>query len=160
MKLRTSAELLSDIIDEAVRHIGRKAQGRRLTVEYEDELLLVKADGRLVEQVVVNLVDNALKYTNPESDVSIFARKAGGMAEVRIADRGPGIPDKEKEKIFDKFYCGQHKIADNRRSLGLGLFLCKAIVEAHGGTIHVEDQEPHGAVFVFTLPLGEVVLHE
>ena len=160
MKLRTSAELLSDIIDEAVRHIGRKAQGRRLTVEYEDELLLVKADGRLVEQVVVNLVDNALKYTDPESDVSIFARKAGGMAEVRIADHGPGIPDKEKEKIFDKFYCGQHKIADNRRSLGLGLFLCKAIVEAHGGTIHVEDQEPHGAVFVFTLPLGEVVLHE
>lgn len=78
------------------------------------------------------------------------------MAVVEIADRGKGILDQEKEKVFDKFYCGRNKIADNRRSLGLGLYLCRAIVEAHGGTIRVTDNEPQGAVFSFTLPLEEV----
>ena len=78
------------------------------------------------------------------------------MAMVENADTGSGIRDKEKEKIFDKFYCGTNKIADNRRSLGLGLYLCRAIVEAHGGTIRVTDNEPQGAVFSFTLPLEEV----
>lgn len=78
------------------------------------------------------------------------------MAVVQIADTGSGILDKEKEKIFDKFYCGADNIADNRRSLGLGLYLCRAIVEAHGGTIHVKDNKPQGAVFSFTLPLEEV----
>ena len=79
-----------------------------------------------------------------------------GTALVSVADTGNGIPDGEKEKVFDKFYCGNHKIADNRRSLGLGLYLCKAIVEAHGGRIWVENRQPHGAVFRFTLPLEEV----
>ena len=65
-----------------------------------------------------------------------------------------------RKVIFDKFYCGANKIADNRRSLGLGLYLCRAIVEAHGGTICVTDNEPRGAVFCFTLPLEEVTLHE
>ena len=68
--------------------------------------------------------------------------------------------DVEKGKIFDKFNSGEHKIADNRRSLGLGLYLCKAIVEAHGGSIHVTDNLPHGSVFRFTLPLEEVIIHE
>ena len=82
------------------------------------------------------------------------------MTEIKIADTGKGISDVEKEKIFDKFYSGEHKIADNRRSLGLGLYLCKAIVEAHGGSIHVTDNLPHGSVFRFTLPLEEVIIHE
>ena len=82
------------------------------------------------------------------------------MAEIKIADTGKGISDVEKGKIFDKFYSGEHKIADNRRSLGLGLYLCKAIVEAHGGSIHVTDNLPHGSVFRFTLPLEEVIIHE
>ena len=79
---------------------------------------------------------------------------------VAFSDTGNGIPDAEKARIFDKFYCGESKIADNRRSLGLGLYLCKAIVEAHGGVLLVEDNMPHGCVFSFTLPLGEVTLHE
>lgn len=160
MTLSTSTELLGDIVDEALRHISRKTAGHQVRAVSEDDLLLVRADARLVVQVIVNIVDNAVKYTPPGSSVGITTRKLGSMAEVRIADDGPGIPDGEKEKIFDKFYCGAHKVADNRRSLGLGLYLCKAIVEAHGGTIRVTDSQPHGAVFCFTLPLGEVKLHE
>lgn len=82
------------------------------------------------------------------------------MAEVQVADTGAGIPDDEKIKIFEKFYCGNHKIADHRRSLGLGLYLCKVIVEAHGGTICVTDNQPRGSIFSFTLPLEEVPYHE
>ena len=160
MSLRTSTELLSDIIEEALRHIRRKASDHPLTTVYTDDLLLVRADARLVVQVIVNIVDNALKYTPPGSRIDIAASRADGMAQVRICDTGPGIPDAEKAKIFDKFYCGENRIADNRRSLGLGLYLCKAIVEAHGGAIRVEDNVPHGCVFSFTLPLGEVTLHE
>ena len=126
----------------------------------EDDLVLVRADARLVVQVIVNIVDNAVKYTPPGSSITVTAGKDGSMAKVQIADTGKGISEEEKTKIFDKFYCGTNKIADNRRSLGLGLYLCKAIVEAHGGSIRVDDNHPQGAVFCFTLPLEEVTLHE
>lgn len=160
MTLNTSTELLSEIVEEAVRHIGRKAEGYHLTAVDSEEFLLVKADARLVVQVITNIVDNAIKYTEPGSSIEITTVKKENMAEIRIADNGGGIADEEKNRIFDKFYCGANKIADNRRSLGLGLYLCRAIVEAHGGTICVTDNEPRGAVFCFTLPLEEVTLHE
>ena len=160
MVLRTSTELLDEILEESVQHFRRKPGEHAVSVNCEDDLLLVRADGRLIMQVITNIVDNAMKYTPPGTPVSITAGRNGNMAEVMIADEGEGSPDEEKEKIFDKFYCGSHKIADNRRSLGLGLYLCKAVIEAHGGTIRVEDNRPKGAVFSFTLPLEEVSYHE
>ncbi|MGM9627033.1 MAG: DUF4118 domain-containing protein [Faecousia sp.] len=160
MTLRTSTELLSDIVEEAVQHVRRKADSHPLSISCQDDLLLVRADAKLIIQVIVNLVDNAVKYTKPGSSITVTTKKNGTMAEVQVADTGDGIADDEKEKIFDKFYCGDHKIADNRRSLGLGLYLCKSIVEAHGGTIRVTDNLPQGSVFCFTLPLEEVTLHE
>lgn len=160
MTLRTTTELLSEIIDEAVQRIGRKAAAHPLSIVLPDDFLLVRADARLVVQVIVNIIDNAVKYTPPGSSIAITASRKGDLAEIRIADTGAGIPDEEKSKIFAMFYCGTNKIADNRRSLGLGLYLCRAITEAHGGTIHVTDNQPRGAVFSFTLPLEEVALHE
>jgi two-component system sensor histidine kinase KdpD len=158
MTLRTSPELLDDIVEEAMHHI--KAKEHKISVVSQEELLLVRADAKLVVQVIVNIVDNAIKYTPPGSEVVITTQQEGAMARVSIADNGQGISDEEKEKIFEKFYCGEHKIADNRRSLGLGLYLCKSIVEAHGGTIEVTDNQPHGTVFAFTLPQEEVTLNE
>ena len=73
---------------------------------------------------------------------------------------GPGIPDEQKKRVFDMFYSGANKVADSRRSLGLGLSLCRTIVAAHGGSIAVTDNVPRGAVFTFTVPAGEVDLHE
>ena len=160
MMLQTSIELLSEMIEEAMQHIGRKAAARPIRVVQENEILLVKADPKLIVQVITNIVDNALKYTPADTAITLTAKKTDDMAEIRIADTGRGLSDEEKRKVFDKFYCGKNKIADNRRSLGLGLYLCKAIVEAHGGTIRVEDNQPQGAVFSFTLPLEEVVYHE
>lgn len=159
MSLSTQSELINEIIEEAVEHIRRKAIGYNLTVS-DDELILVKADAKLIVQVITNIVDNALKYTPKGSEITIAAKKRLDTAEIIISDNGNGIPDGEKDKIFDKFYCGDHKIADNRRSLGLGLYLCKSIINAHGGTIEVRDNNPKGAVFYFTLPLEEVSIYE
>jgi two-component system sensor histidine kinase KdpD len=158
MTLRTETELLSDIVEEAVRHA--RCERHTLHVEQPEDLLLVRADARLIVQVIVNLIDNAVKYTPPGSSIAMVTRKKGDMAEIEVADNGPGLSDEEKQKVFDKFYSGANKIADNRRSLGLGLYLCKAIIEAHGGTICVQDNHPQGAVFRFTLPLQEMPLHE
>ena len=160
MVLNTSPELVSEIFEEAMKHIRPKVKTHSVSVVCEDDFLLVQADAKLIVQVIINLIDNALKYTPATASITVCADKQHGMAEIKIIDTGNGISDIEKEKIFDKFYCGQHKIADNRRSLGLGLYLCKAIVEAHGGSIHVTDNLPHGSVFRFTLPLEEVTYYE
>lgn len=79
---------------------------------------------------------------------------------VHIKDNGPGIADSLKPYVFDMFFKGESKIADSRRSLGLGLALCKSIIEAHGGVIYLKDHMPHGCDFTFTLPLNEVNLNE
>lgn len=159
MMLHTSAELLSEIIDESVQRMRRKTSNHTLTVSHSNDFLLVNADAKLVVQVITNIIDNAVKYTPNGSSITVSTRRSGDFAQVQIADTGNGISEKDKRSIFEKFYCGDHKIADKRRSLGLGLFLCKAIVEAHGGTISVSDNLPHGAVFSFTLPL-EVSYYE
>lgn len=160
MTLSSAPELVTEIIGEAMQHISPQASGHQVLICCEDELLMVRGDARLLVQVILNLVDNAIKYTPAGSTITITAKKNNQMAELSVADTGSGIPDEEKTKVFDKFYCGSNKIADNRRSLGLGLYLCKAIVEAHGGTIHVADNHPQGAVFCFTLPLEEVFVYE
>lgn len=160
MMLHTSAELLSEIIDDSVQRMSRKTSNHTLTVSHADDFLLVKADAKLVVQVITNIIDNAVKYTPNGSAITVTTKRIGDFAQVQIADTGNGISEKDKRNIFDKFYCGDHKIADKRRSLGLGLFLCKAIIEAHGGTISVSDNLPHGAVFTFTLPLEEVSYYE
>ncbi|MDO4730609.1 MAG: DUF4118 domain-containing protein [Clostridia bacterium] len=160
MILQTSTELLSEIIEVAIQHISRKAVSHSIKVIYEGDFLLVKADAKLIVQVITNIIDNALKYTPDGTKITLKAEKTDNMAQIMISDTGDGLSDEQKQKVFDKFYCGENKIADNRRSLGLGLFLCKAIVEAHGGTICVKDNHPKGTTFSFTLPLEEVICRE
>lgn len=158
--LNRSIELLDDVIAEALERVHKKDGEHIITVAEPREMLFVNVDGKLVVQVLINLIDNAMKYTPPQSHIVITSRAQGAYARISVADNGAGIPDGQKERVFDMFYTGGHGIADSRRSLGLGLYLCRTIVEAHGGTISVEDNQPQGAVFTFTLPMGEVRLHE
>ncbi len=160
LNIRVSEDLMDDVIAEALHHVNRKSVEHHITVDNEEDFLLAKMDARLIVQVIINIVDNAIKYTPKGSHIQIKTKKQDDKAIVTIADDGDGIPDEMKAKVFDMFYSGANQIADSRRSLGLGLSLCKSIINAHGGTITVSDNTPHGTVFTFTLPAGEVQIHE
>lgn len=160
LNFNKTMELMEEVIEEALRHIHRKHIEHAISVTFEDELLLVKMDAKLILQVIINLVDNAIKYTPPGSDISISTGRKNKEIFVRISDNGAGIPDKLKEKAFEMFYTGNNKIADSRRSLGLGLSLCKSIINVHGGELTLEDNKPHGCIFTFTLPIDEVKTDE
>ena len=160
MRLNTQPQLVEEMVSEALQHISRKKSEHTITVSHCDELLLAKCDARLIVQVIINLVDNAIKYTPAGSHIAINTKGECGCAVVSVADDGPGISDEEKERVFQMVYTGSNPIADSRRSLGLGLGLCKSIITAHGGEISVADNRPKGTIFTFTVPSGEVKVHE
>ena len=125
----------------------------KLQIEiYEnDDIVLVDVDARLIVQVIINIVDNAIKYTPKGSKITISTQKHDKMLSVSIL----------LKKTYEwPINTGANKIVDSRRSLGLGLALCKTIISAHGGEITVSDNTPHGAVFTFTLPIKEVDINE
>ena len=160
MALRPSAELVEEIVTEALNHVGRGRTDHVITFTCKDEWLMARADARLIVQVVVNIVDNALKYTPSGSHIDITAAREDDKVAVTIADDGPGVPPEVGERVFDMFFSGSNRAADSRRSLGLGLALCRSIITAHGGIISLSQNQPHGAVFRFTLPAEEVQWHE
>ena len=160
MNLQISPQLMDEMIEEALHHVNRKSCEHTITTQYGDEILLVSVDARLIMQVVVNLVDNAIKYTPVGSVIQISAYRKDHQVVVEVADNGPGIPDRAKAQVFEMFYTGQSRIADSHRSLGLGLPLCRAILTAHGGTLTLRDNIPNGSVFSFALPQSEVNIHE
>ena len=161
MQLNISVEILDDIVQEAVRHTKRTYPKRNIIVDMYDEIIPVMADANLIVQVIVNLMDNAVKYSDEDSDVTVSVRRENAHTVViSVSDHGSGISDEEKEKVFDMFYTGGSRSSDSRRSLGLGLALCRSIITSHGGTISVSDNIPNGTVVSFTLPIGEVDLNE
>ena len=160
MNLRMETELVSEVISEALRHVSRQSVEHSITAESTDDFLLARMDARLIVQVIINLVDNAIKYTQKGSRIQILTDKLESDVRIRVTDDGPGIPDEAKPFVFDMCYTGANRIADSRRSLGLGLCLCRSIIRAHGGEISVSDNTPSGCIFTFTLPCEEVTIHE
>ena len=160
VKLHLSDQVVDDIVSEALRHIDRRSSEHHITVDCGDEPLLVRVDAGLIMQVLINLVNNAVKYTPPGSNIRITAIQQEKVAEICVSDDGPGIPDERKERVFEMFFTGSNLIGDSRRSLGLGLTLCQAIIHAHHNEMTLKDNLPHGCIFSFTLPLSEVNLNE
>ena len=156
VQLNTTVELLDDIIEEALRHANPDICQHGLEIEPCEDLLLVKVDAKLIVQVVVNLVNNAVTHTQAGSTIRVSTRSRGTEAIVRVEDDGPGIKDSDKAHVFESFYTIGRTLADSKRSVGLGLSLCKSIVEAHGGSIVVRDAVPHGCAFEFALPRYEL----
>ena len=160
MNLHISTELIDEVVAEALRHINRKYVEYDLHIQSSEEYLLAQIDAKLIVQVLINLINNAIKYTPPGTEIDIEWKRCGAWIEISVSDTGPGVPEQAKPHIFDMFYSASDQIADSRRSMGLGLALCKSIVNAHGGEITVADRCPHGAIFTFSVPAGEVELHE
>jgi len=160
LNLNMQPELLEEVIAEALLHINRNSKEHHIETVLSDELLMAKMDSRLIIQVIINIVDNAIKYTQPSSNITISAKRDGQSVLVEISDDGSGISDEAKAKLFDIFYTADNFRGDGRRGLGLGLYICKSIIQAHGGTIYVKDNVPQGTVFGFTLQAEEVNVNE
>ena len=155
MVIQKQDEVVDDIIDEALRHISGLINNRNIDVSFPDEVISVPMDGKLIVQVLINLLDNAIKHTkeNEEIHLNVFTKDSNIVFEV--ADEGCGIDEKIKDSLFKSFVTSGSKVIDGKRGMGLGLAICKAIVNAHGGEITAENRDGKGAVFKFTLPLME-----
>lgn len=158
IQLKRSSQLVEELVDEALLHANLDGN-HAVTVHYEEDFLLASVDAKLTVQVLVNLLNNAVKYTPSGCRITISAGKCAEGVFIRVCDDGPGIADEEKEHAFEMFYTGS-RLGDGRRSLGLGLGLCRTIVEAHGGCITLTDNVPTGCCFTFTLPSAEAQIHE
>ena len=160
MKLNPQTELVADTVEEALRHIDREAAHKQITTDLPEEMLLARMDAGLIVQVLVNLLNNAVKYTPEGARIIVGVRRQADTALIWVEDDGQGVPPGDESRVFDMFYTGVKRSPDSRRGIGLGLALCKSIVQAHGGEIGLENIESHGAKFWFTLPIVEVEGYE
>ncbi|HEY5527956.1 MAG TPA: sensor histidine kinase KdpD [Thermoleophilia bacterium] len=144
---------LEDVIGSAIGRLRKELAGRKVNKLLPPDLPLVPLDGVLIEQVLVNLMENAVRYTATSTPIDISAYRERGEVVIAVADRGPGLAEGEEERVFDKLFRGSASSATTERGVGLGLAIARAIVEAHGGRIWAENREGGGARFAFALPL-------
>jgi len=141
---------LEEIIGTALNALQKRLEGREVKVTIPPGIPMVYADAVLIEQVLINLLENAVRYTPEGSPLDIKVEVTTFAVEVFVFDRGPGIPKGMESKLFEKFYRARHEAAQS--GVGLGLAICRAIIEAHGGTIHAQNRASGGAVFSFMIP--------
>jgi two-component system sensor histidine kinase KdpD len=136
----------------ALANVKREVHDHDVRVHIPVEFPLLWIDGFLFEQVLVNLLENASRYTKSGSLIEVSAHVMPKTACIEIADNGPGLPSESESKVFDKFFRGTTVAPDGRRGVGLGLAICRAIVEAHGGEITAANRSAGGALFRIVLP--------
>jgi two-component system sensor histidine kinase KdpD len=152
VQLNRQWQPLEEVVGSALKAMGSVLAARPLQVALPGDLPLLHIDAVLIERVLCNLLENALKYTPPGSPIEISASSGTDAVQVSVEDRGPGLPTGREEVIFEKFERGKKESATS--GVGLGLAICRAIVEAHGGTIRGETRAESGARFSFSLPRG------
>jgi two-component system sensor histidine kinase KdpD len=138
-----------ELIGAVMTRLEGPLGGRPVSTSIDPSLPLLSVDPVLFEQVLVNLIDNAIKHTPPGTPIDIAVAASNGGISIEVADRGPGIPEGSEDLIFQKFHRGA---GAGPRGVGLGLAICRGIVEAHGGTIRAARRTGGGAVFTVTLP--------
>jgi two-component system sensor histidine kinase KdpD len=149
LRLRKEWQPLEEIAGSALTHLERLLRGRPVRVDVPADLPLLHVDGILVEQVLLNLLENAARYSAPDAAIEIRARATPEGISVEVRDEGPGFAPAEPQRVFDKFYRGS---AAKGRGAGIGLTICAAVVQAHGGTIEAGNRADKGAYVRFTLP--------
>jgi two-component system sensor histidine kinase KdpD len=146
--------ILEEIVGSAIVRSRAELGDRTVHVSIPAEPALIEVDGLLLEQLFVNLFENAARYTPPEARIEVEARVEGRRLSIRIADDGPGLPPGSEERIFEKFHRA-HPTVDGSRGSGLGLAICRAIAKVHGGTITARYRAKGGAEFLLVLPLAK-----
>jgi two-component system sensor histidine kinase KdpD len=150
LKVHEELQPIEEVVGAALGRMEDRLRGREVETHVPADLPLVPFDSALIEQVLINLLENATKYTPAGSPIDIGAHTQEGFVEVEVNDRGPGVSPRDVERVFDKFYRARE---GEGGGVGLGLTICRGIVSAHGGRIWVEERAGGGASFRFTLPL-------
>jgi two-component system sensor histidine kinase KdpD len=153
VRLRKDWQPLEEIVGSSLKHVETLLQGRSVRIALMPGLPLLEFDAVLIERVLCNLIENAAKFTPADGQVTIEARRRDDFVVISVSDNGPGLVPGSEITIFEKFMRGQPESAN--AGVGLGLAICRSIVEAHGGRIWAENRSEGGARFVFTLPIGE-----
>ena len=155
IEVKKNMEAVEEIIAEAVSRVQKYVGNHTIKIRIPNNLMMVSMDGSLIEQVLVNLIDNAVKYTPEGSIINVISEVKMGNAVFEVSDNGNGISEKDLPFVFDRFYTIGVANHNMRKGIGLGLAICKSIILAHNGKISVSNGENGGAVFRFTLPMGE-----
>lgn len=158
--LQIQDEMLEEVISETVVNFKKRNPDIAVSVSVPDTLFFVKMDAMLIEQVLLNLMDNAVLHGEKTTMVNIGVTMVDGYARVTVTDDGRGIDRRQLEHLFDGTLGTSEHHGDSRRSMGIGLSVCKTIVKAHGGEISARNMPQGGAQFIFTLPLGGVENYE
>lgn len=145
-------EAVEEIVAEAVKRASKYAGSHTITVKIPDEVLFVPMDGKLIVQVLINLIDNAVKHTTLDNEICVEIRPENRKVWFSVIDHGTGIPAEDVPHVFDLFYRAEHAHADSRRGIGLGLTICKSIIDAHGGSISAQNNTEGGVAVRFWLP--------
>ncbi|MDC7684225.1 sensor histidine kinase KdpD [Asticcacaulis sp. BYS171W] len=154
LKLNFEPYLIQEVAGAALARIDAQKGQRRLQTQTIGTVPMVRIDGALIEQVLINLLENAIAHTADDGLISLTFETDADRVRVRISDNGPGLKPGEEDRIFEKFYTYGQQTSDRQtESTGLGLAICKAIVEAHGGLIYAKNNPSGGASFIFTLPV-------
>ena len=153
--IHPTGEVVADVLETAVENARRHRCEQQIILEADNECLVAEMDVPLILQVVDNLIGNAVKHTPPSTKIRVRDWREGDLVYISVSDDGPGISPEDKSHIFEMFYTGKQQEADSSRSLGLGLNLCRSILERHGQTIECRDNTPCGAEFVFSLKIWE-----
>ena len=151
---------LTGVVNRAVKELRQLADARRLNLDctIADELPAIDGDGSALHRVFANLLDNAIKFTPAGGTVSVAVARAGRGVEIRIADTGIGIPKEELSKLFDRFFRASNAVMAEIRGSGMGLFIVKSLLEAHGGTVNVASGIDQGTTFTLWLPFPDATL--
>ena len=155
MVLNRQWHVLEEIVGVALNSASRELKDHSVRVSIPADFPLLKIDSFLLEQLLVNLLENAARYTPADSEIDIFAVANDKRAEIHVTDNGPGLPIGSERKVFEKFFRGSTAAPDGRRGVGLGLAICQAIAEAHGGSISAANRPEGGAEFIISLPCTE-----
>lgn len=157
LQIEKQPEAVEEIVGSALAQMERRAPDREIDAELPEELLLVPMDAKLIVQMLVNLLDNAVRHTPPGKEIKVCVEKRDAMAVFSVLDRGEGIREEDMPHLFERFYTTRGKSADAARGVGLGLSICDAIARAHGGSIRAQSRDGGGAIFTFELPMEEDV---
>jgi two-component system sensor histidine kinase KdpD len=144
---------VEEVIGSSLHHLDKRLAGRKVAVNISPDLPMVPFDAISIEQVLMNLLDNALEYTPVGSPLEIKAYRTEGGVAIEVLDRGPGLPTGTELRVFEKFFRAHPAGDSGRRGIGLGLAISRGIVEAHGGKITAENRPDGGARFQFILPI-------